>query len=86
MTTSKAPGLLDRLFELRMLTAVLFTVYGLVCLVCGIGFTSAADLHKAGGVNVNLFAGIGMLIVAAAFATWALLRPVVATKQEAPPA
>lgn len=84
MSTPATPGLLDRLFELRMLTAVLFLIYGLVCLVCGIGFTSAAELQKAGGVNVNLFAGIGMLVVAAGFATWALLRPVV-QERSAPP-
>lgn len=85
MSTPKTSGLLDRLFELRMLTALLFTIYGIVCLVCGIGFTSAADLQKAGGLNVNLLAGIGMLIAAAAFATWATLRPVVAEKRSAPP-
>lgn len=85
MSTPKTPGLLDRLFELRMLTALLFAIYGLVCLVCGIGFTSAADLEKAGGLNVNLLAGIGMLVVAAAFATWATLRPVVSEQRAAPP-
>ena len=86
MTTSRTrtTGLLDRLFELRALTAVLFAIYGVVCLVCGIAFTSAADLQKAGGVNVNLFAGIGMLVVAAAFAAWAWRRPVVPEEHETP--
>lgn len=29
-----------------------------------------------GGVNVNLWAGIGMLVLAVLFAAWALWRPI----------
>lgn len=67
---------LARFFELRMIIAVLFAVYGLVCIVWGIGFTSQTELQKAAGINVNLLAGIGMLAVGLAFGAWALLSPI----------
>jgi drug/metabolite transporter (DMT)-like permease len=64
------------LFDLRWIIAVLFAVYGVVLLVMGIGFESEADRVKTGGLNINLWVGIGMLVVTALFAVWALLRPV----------
>ncbi|MDH6137556.1 drug/metabolite transporter (DMT)-like permease [Kitasatospora sp. MAA4] len=64
------------LFDLRWILALLFAVYGVVLTVMGAAFTSQADLDRAAGTNVNLWVGIGMLIGAAAFATWSLLRPI----------
>jgi drug/metabolite transporter (DMT)-like permease len=68
-------GLLERLTELRMIIAILFGIYGVVCVVWGIGFTTPRDLDRAAGINVNLLAGIAMLVFAALFAVWALLKP-----------
>lgn len=64
------------LFDLRWIIALLFGLYGIVVTVMGIGFTTQADLDKAGGINVNLWTGIPMLVVAILFALWAQLRPV----------
>ena len=64
------------LFDLRWIIALLFGLYGIVVTVMGIGFTTQADLDKAGGINVNLWTGIPMLVVAVLFALWAQLRPV----------
>lgn len=64
------------LFDLRWIIALLFGVYGIVVTVMGIGFTSQAELDKAGGINVNLWTGIPMIVVAILFALWAQLRPV----------
>ncbi|MFE0463784.1 hypothetical protein ACFW1A_31475 [Kitasatospora sp. NPDC058965] len=63
------------LFDLRHLLALLFAVYGTVLTVLGAAFTTSADRAKAAGWNINLWSGIAMLALAAAFATWALLRP-----------
>lgn len=65
------------LFDLRLVIAVLFGLYGVVLLVVGLGFTDEADLAKADGLNINLWAAVGMLALAAVFAAWALLRPVI---------
>jgi hypothetical protein len=64
------------LFDLRWILALLFGVYGIVVTVMGIWFTTQADLDKAGGINVNLWTGIPMLVLAILFALWAQLRPV----------
>ncbi|MEU4441776.1 hypothetical protein AB0K14_17100 [Actinosynnema sp. NPDC050801] len=65
------------LFDLRLVIAVLFAIYGVVLLVVGLGFTDEADLAKADGLNINLWSGVGMLALSAVFAAWAVLRPVV---------
>jgi drug/metabolite transporter (DMT)-like permease len=67
---------MGRLFDLRWIIALLFGIYGVVLLVMGIGFETDADRVKTGGFNVNLWVGIGMLLLTAFFAIWALLRPV----------
>ena len=40
-------------------------------------FSSEAQAEKASGLNINLFAGIVMIVFAAAFVAWARLRPIV---------
>ncbi|WP_208971145.1 hypothetical protein [Kineococcus rubinsiae] len=47
----------------------------MVCLVAGLVSFSAADSAKTGGVNLNLWSGIGMLVLAAVFIVWTLSRP-----------
>jgi drug/metabolite transporter (DMT)-like permease len=64
-------------FDIRLIIALLIGVYGVILTVMGIGFTSDADLEKAAGVNINLWAGIGMLVVTALFVIWAKVRPLV---------
>ena len=65
------------LFDLRLIIAVLFGVYGIVLTIVGLAFTSDGDLAKADGLNINLWSGVGMLVLAAAFGVWALTRPLV---------
>ena len=64
-------------FDIRTFIASLIGIYGLVLVVSGLVHTSPADLEKSDGLNINLIAGIGMVVVAAAFLLWARLRPVV---------
>ena len=64
-----------RLFDLRIIIAFLFGLYGVVLVVVGLGFTTDEDLKKAEEVNINLWAGIAMAVLAALFAAWAVLRP-----------
>lgn len=64
-------------FDIRLIIALLIGVYGVILTVMGIGFTSDEEIAKAAGVNINLWAGIGMLVVSALFVTWALVRPLV---------
>jgi hypothetical protein len=62
------------LFDLRRIIGGLFVVYGLVLLVLGL-FASDDEIDKAAGVNINLWAGLGMLIFGLLMILWALTRP-----------
>jgi hypothetical protein len=71
-----SPSAASQLFDLRTVIAVLFGVYGIVLTVMGL-FTGEAELAKAGGININLWSGIGMILAAAFFLVWVRLRPLV---------
>jgi hypothetical protein len=62
------------LFDIRRIIGGLFVVYGIVLVIMGLG-ASEADKRKADGINVNLSVGIALLVIAAFFIAWALLRP-----------
>lgn len=64
----------SKLFDLRILIGALFTLYGIVLIIAGF-FTSAKELAKADGININLWLGLGMLILGLIFAAWSRLRP-----------
>ena len=67
----KAP----RAFDVRMVIAALFGLYGLTLSTIGLITTTSADVAKAAGLNINLWTGVGMLAFTALVTTWALLRP-----------
>lgn len=64
-----------RLFDIRLVIALLFVIYGLVLTVMGANPTPE-QIAKAAGININLWSGIGMLAFAVVIGAWAFLRPV----------
>jgi ABC-type Fe3+-siderophore transport system permease subunit len=62
-------------FDIRLIIAVLAGVYGLVLTVLGLFFMTDDEIAKSAGVNINLWTGIGLLVVALLFVLWARLRP-----------
>jgi hypothetical protein len=64
-------------FDIRIFISMLIGLYGAVLVVAGLVGTSDDELARADGVNINLWAGLGMLVFAACFLAWARLRPVV---------
>jgi hypothetical protein len=70
------------LFDLRRIIGALFVVYGLLLLILGLG-DSQAEIDRAAGVNINLWAGLGMLVVGVLFLVWAFTRPLGAELREA---
>jgi hypothetical protein len=64
-------------FDIRTFIGILIGIYGVVLVAMGLFATSDADLAKADGLNINLWAGLGMIVAAVVFAGWAYLRPVV---------
>lgn len=63
-----------RLFDLRSLIGGLFVLYGIMLTVAGFS-TSHRDLVKAANININLWMGLGMLVVGVFFVLWWRLRP-----------
>ena len=64
-------------FDIRVFIGSLIGLYGLVIVLVGLFGMSDAQLAKSDGLNINLWAGIGMVVVAAGFFLWARLRPVI---------
>jgi drug/metabolite transporter (DMT)-like permease len=67
----KTAGALD----VRNIIGTLMGVYGVILVLLGIFSDSTAA--KTGDVNANLWAGLALLLVGAAFLGWARLRPIV---------
>jgi hypothetical protein len=63
-----------RIFDLRRIIGGLFVLYGVIVTVTGLTDDQAA-IDKAQGVNINLWTGIGMLLLGIFFLTWLKLRP-----------
>ena len=68
-------GTLLSLFDIRNVIGSLLAVYGVILLLMGL--FGDPEVDKTGGPNANLWAGIALLVVGAAFIAWGVLRPVV---------
>jgi hypothetical protein len=76
MTPRDAPqSAASKLFDLRIMIGGLFVVYGVLLTIYGI-FTSDAEIQKSAGIHINLWLGLGMLVLGALFLLWARLSPV----------
>jgi hypothetical protein len=62
------------LFDLRRIIGGLFAVLGLLLVILGL-FDSQEEIDRAAGVNINLWAGLGMLVLGLLFLVWAFARP-----------
>jgi hypothetical protein len=77
MSTEPTPGRVERaanLFDLRRIIGGLFTVWGVLLIILG-ATDSEAEANKAAGININLWAGIAMLVFGLAMLLWAFTRP-----------
>ena len=63
-----------RLFDVRRIIGGLFVIYGVVVGIMGLTDGKAA-IDKAEGVNINLWTGIGMLVLGLLFLLWLFVRP-----------
>jgi hypothetical protein len=62
------------LFDLRRIIGGLFSIWGILLIILGLT-DSHAEKTRAAGININLYAGLGILIVGIIFLIWALTRP-----------
>ena len=61
-------------FDIRRLIGGLFVLYAVILIALG-AFGSHEVKHKAAGINVDLWAGLGMLVFGLVMIAWALIRP-----------
>ncbi len=64
----------SKLFDLRYLIGGLMAVYGVVLIIVGL-LDSKAEVDKAAGIRINLWMGLGMLVLGLLFLLWARTRP-----------
>ena len=62
------------LLDIRRIIGGVLVLYGLLITAAGL-FGSDADKHQAAGVNINLYAGLAILLAGILFVVWALTRP-----------
>ena len=63
-------------FDVRNFIGALLAIFGVILTIAGIvGFTPD-EAERTGGVDANLWTGIGLIIAAAVFLIWAKLRPI----------
>ena len=73
--SEKVSSAASSLFDLRTVIAILFAFYGVVLTIMGIVTATPENTAKSGGLNLNLWTGIGMLVLAAIFVVWARMKP-----------
>ena len=71
-------------FDIRLIIAALFFLYGIVLTVLG-ATGGPEETAKSAGMNINLYSGVGMLVFAALFALWVRWRPIVVDATESVP-
>jgi hypothetical protein len=67
-------NLLAKLFDLRSFIGSLFTVFGIIVTVDGL-VADQAEIDKAAGINLSLWTGLAMLVLAAVFLVWVVASP-----------
>jgi hypothetical protein len=64
-------------FDIRFIIGGLIALYGAILTFLGLFNASDDELARGDGLNINLWAGLGMLVVGGAFLLWARLKPVI---------
>lgn len=64
-------------FDIRVVIGGLIGVYGVILTLLGLFHASDEELARGAGFNVNLWAGLGMLVASAVFIAWARWRPLI---------
>ena len=62
------------LTDIRAVITGALGLIGLYLVVCSVLFNSADEMSKTGGINVNLWSGLGLLVIAAGMGLWWWIR------------
>jgi hypothetical protein len=64
------------LFDIRTFIAALLGFDGVVILLMGLFGDQSTSVDQSPPININLYAGIGLIVTAVFFESWKRLRPV----------
>ena len=65
----------ELVLDLRTWISAMFVTFGTMLAVYGAFFATPEDLAKGAGLNLNLWTGVGLIVVALLFALWLLAKP-----------
>jgi hypothetical protein len=74
-STEAAKSSAASLFDIRRVIGGLFTLYGVLVLGAGL-FDGSNAKEKASGIDINVWTGLGMLLLGLGMLAWMALRPV----------
>jgi hypothetical protein len=65
---------ITKLFDIRLVVGGLLLLYGVILTIKGL-FDSDREIRKGAGLQLNLWTGIGLIVVGLLMLTWMRLRP-----------
>lgn len=63
-------------FDIRTVIGVLLGIFGIILTILGFTDYSPNEAERTGGIDANLWTGLGLILVAIFFILWAKLRPI----------
>ncbi|GAA1935474.1 hypothetical protein GCM10009689_14490 [Brevibacterium antiquum] len=63
-------------FDIRNFIGVLLGIFGVILVIAGMVDYTPDEAERTGGIDANLWTGIGLILTAVFFIAWARLRPI----------
>ncbi|WP_209323334.1 hypothetical protein [Brevibacterium renqingii] len=73
-------------FDIRNFIGVLLGIFGIILAIAGLVDFTPDEARRTGGIDANLWTGVGLILAAIAFLGWAKLRPLRIVDTQAPTA
>lgn len=63
-------------FDIRNFIGALLGIFGVILTIAGVVDYTPDEAERTGGIEANLWTGIGLILTATVFLVWARLRPI----------
>lgn len=82
MSKANEPTKTAGAFDIRNFIGVLLGIFGIILTIAGCIDYTPDEAERTGGIDANLWTGIGLIITAIVFLLWARLRPLLLSDAE----